>query len=63
MKIQRHLVAARQNNRTCSRIRNVIMLTGAVIDRILAAARGPALKTVKLGRSGGEYQAIGICAN
>jgi len=46
---QRPHIGARQNNRTRTRIRNVIMRAGPVIDRILAAASRPALKAVKLG--------------
>ena len=63
MKIQLHLMMARQNNRPRNRIRNVIMRAGTVIDRILAAASRPALKAVKLGDEPREYRAIDICAN
>ena len=48
VKIQLHFMAARQNKRACNRIRNVIMRTWPVINRIPAAARRLALKTVQL---------------
>ena len=49
MKIQRHIMMACQHNRARNRIRNVVMRAGSVINGILAAARRPALKAVKLG--------------
>jgi hypothetical protein len=40
---------ARQNNRPRNRIRKVIVRAGAVINPVLAAARGLPFQSVKLG--------------
>ena len=60
MKIQRLLTMGRQNNRTRNRIRNVIVRARAVIDRILAAARRPALKAVKLGDQAADIKQLAL---
>ena len=50
----------RQNNRTRNRIRNVVMRAGPVIDQILAAARRPALKAVKLGDQAADIKQLAL---
>ena len=60
MKIQRHLMMARQHNRPRTRIRNVVMRAGPVINGVLAAASGPALKAVKLGDQAADIKQLAL---
>jgi hypothetical protein len=62
MKIQRHLVSARQNNRARNAVRKVVMLPRTVIDRILAAARRPALKAMELGNQAADIKELTLAA-
>jgi hypothetical protein len=62
METQRLLTMGRQNNRARTRIRNVIMRAGPVIDRILAPASRPALKAVKLGDQAADIKQLTLAA-